>query len=170
MSIGVGGGSGSSQTSSPAANKLAELSEQFATETEGIRTGLIGTMQKVLTGGSGKGGEDSISSIPIIASAIEGSRKAGSRAMRETDERLAQSGLAGTPHGENIRAGQMQEGEQTVAKTKDAMAQNIFGMISNFVLGQSQTAASGLAGAIPGMSSTSESAKSMSAGGGMPGK
>ena len=147
-------GSGESRTDSPAASTLARIAEQFATETTGVRTGLIEAMQEVLsTGGS---------SIPIISSAVEGSRKASSRALSEVDKELATSGLAGTPHGENIRATQISEGEQTASKTKDAMAQNIFGMISNFVLGQSQTATSGLAGAIPGMQSSSESAKAMS--------
>ena len=159
MSGGMGGskGSGESSTDSPAASTLARIAEQFATETTGVRTGLLEAMQEVLsTGGS---------TLPIVSSAIEGSRRASSRALSEVDAELAQSGLAGTPYGENIRAGQISEGEQTASQTKDAFGTKIFDMISNFVLGQSQTATSGLAGAIPGMSSTKESAKAMSAGG-----
>ena len=155
MSVGgsLGGGKGEGKTTeeSSSANKLAILAEQFAAETTGVRTGLIEAMQEVLsTGGS---------SIPIVSSAVEGSRRASSRALSEVDKELATSGLAGTPYGENIRAGQISEGEQTAAKTKDAMAQNIFGMISNFVLGQSQTAVGGLSGAISGDTTTRESAK-----------
>lgn len=153
MSVGasVGGGKEESKTSSKAAKTLARLAETFATETGGIRTGLIDAMQEVLaTGGS---------SIPIISSAVDASRSASSRALSETEESLAQSGLAGTPFGETILAGERGEGERNVAATQEGLAQNIFGMISNFVLGQGQTALSGLAGAIPGMTETAGKAK-----------
>jgi len=69
--------------------------------------------------------------------------------------------LAKTPFGAKITSEQRQSGAQSVAQTRDALAQQIFGMISNFVLGQSQTALGGLAGAIPGTTSTTEKAKGM---------
>ncbi len=150
-SMSLGGGKGKSEIDSPAAKTLARIAGMFAKETTGVRTGLIDAMQEVLaTGGS---------SIPIISSAVDASRSASSRALQQTEEGLATSGLAGTPFGENILAGQRGEGERNVAATQESLAQNIFGMISNFVLGQSQTATSGLAGAIPGMQKTSETAK-----------
>lgn len=157
MSGGVSSASGkSTQTQeSSSANALAALAQQFSGETTGVRTGLLEAMQEVLsTGGS---------SIPIISSAIESSRKASSRALDETKQSLAQSGVAGTPYGENVLATQRQEGELNVAKTKDSLAQNIFGMISNFVLGQSQTATSGLSAAISGDTTTRERAKGSAA-------
>ena len=147
----MGGGKGESKTSSPAANTLARIAEMFTKETGGARRGLIDAMQEVLTTGG--------SSIPIISSAVDASRSASSRALQQTEEGLATSGLAGTPFGENILAGQRGEGERSVAATQEGLAQNIFGMISNFVLGQGQTAVSGLAGAIPGMQKTKEKAK-----------
>lgn len=153
MSAGIsaGKGEGKSKTTSPAASTLARLAEQFAGETKGARTGLLDAMQEVLaTGGS---------SVPIISSAVDASRSASSRALQQTEESLATSGLAGTPFGENILAGQRGEGERSVAATQEGLAQNIFNMISNFVLGQGQTALSGLAGAIPGMTKTTEKAK-----------
>jgi len=158
MSAGVsaGGGKGESKTSSKAAKILARLAEQFSTETGGIRTDLIDAMQEVLTTGG--------SSVPIISSAVDASRSASSRALQQTEESLATSGLAGTPFGETILAGERGEGERSVAATQEGLAQNIFGMISNFVLGQGQTALSGLAGAIPGMQKTSESAKAVGGG------
>ncbi len=159
MSAGVsaGGGKDESKTSSKAAKMLARLATQFAEETEGARTGLLDAMQEVLTTGG--------SSIPIISSAVDASRSASSRALQQSEESLATSGLAGTPFGENILAGQRGEGERSVAATQEGLAQNIFSMISNFVLGQGQTALSGLAGAIPGLSKTTEGAKAFGASG-----
>lgn len=153
VGISAGGGKGESKTTSPAASALAKIAEMFTKETGGVRTGLIDAMQEVLaTGGS---------SIPIISSAVDASRSATSRALQQTEEGLAQSGLAGTPFGEAILAGERGEGERSVAATQEGLAQNIFSMISNFVLGQGQTALSGLAGAIPGLSKTKESAKAI---------
>lgn len=149
--LGLGGGKSTQTQESSSANALAALAEQFAGETTGVRTGLLEAMQEVLsTGGS---------SIPIISSAVESSRKASSRALSETEQSLAQSGLSGTPYGENILASQRQTGELDVAKTQDSLAQNIFGMISNFVLGQGQTAFSGLSSSIAGNTTTRENAK-----------
>jgi len=155
MSSGIGGGKGSSSssTSSAAADSLANLAKQFAGETEGIRTGLIDAMQEVLSSGG--------SSVPIIARSVDASKQAASNALNETSNDLARSGLAGTPFGENIRASTRQSGEQSAALTGESMAQNIFSMISNFILGQSQTSTSGLAGAIPGMNTQNQSGKSL---------
>lgn len=152
-SLGGAKSTGSSETTarSGAAVTLAQLAESFAGETKDVRQGLIDAMQEVLsTGGS---------SIPIISSAVDSSRRASSRALSETEQGLAQSNLAGTPFGENILAEQRAGGERAVASTRESLAQNIFNMISNFALGQSQTALSGLAGAIPGTLNTNENAK-----------
>jgi len=167
-SVGLGGGKGSSEgtqsTASPAAIALANIAQQFASETTGVRTGLIQAMQEVLaTGGS---------TLPIISRAVEQTRRAGSTALQNLDERLALTGLAGTPEGERIRGEQQLESEIVAGQTKQQLAQNIFGMISNFVLGQSQTATSGLAGAIPGLQTTSKrgSEKALGANTGFAGK
>jgi len=147
MSIGGGKGSSSQSTSSPAANTLANLATKFEGETSGIRTGLIDVMQEVLsTGGS---------SLPIISRSVEASKKAGSNALSGVSETLGQMGLAGTPEGESIRAGVRGESEIAAGQTEQGLAQMIFQMIPNLVLGQAQTALSGLSGAIPGMNKTS---------------
>lgn len=155
MSGGGGKGSGSSTVvqDSAAAKTLADIAERFSTETKDIRSGLIGTMEDVLKTGGAK--------VPIISRAVEATRSAGSKALTALDERLAQMGLAGTPEGETMRTEQVQAGEVQSAQAGEALSQAIFNMISNFVLGQSQTALSGLAGAIPGTSTarTSEKAK-----------
>jgi len=145
-----GGGKGTTSVESPAATTLANLAESFAGETTGIRTGLIDAMQEVLqTGGS---------SIPIISRAVESTRQAGSDALKGINEQLALSGLAGTPEGESIRSKTMQQGEIAAGQTEQSLANAIFQMIPNLVLGQAQAATQGLAGAIPGMQKGRETA------------
>lgn len=160
MSAGGGKGSGSTTqvVDSAAANTLAKLAEQFTTETAGVRTGLIDTMKEVLsTGGS---------TIPIISRAVESTRREASKATEETEEDLARNKLAGTPFGEMIRANAKREGNIAAGQTQQSLASAIFNLIPNFILGQSQTALSGLAGAVPGMNTTSgrETAKGFGVG------
>jgi len=159
MSIGAAGargGKGTSSVDSPAANTLAGLAEQFATETTGARTGLLDAMQEVLTSGG--------SSIPIVSQAVESSKQAASRATTQTTEDLARGDMLGTPFGEAILASTRQQGEQSATQAGQQLAQQIFAMIPNFILGQGQTALGGLAGAIPGMSKTKETAITAGAG------
>lgn len=151
-SLGFGGGKGTTTQESSSANALATIARGFAKETEGVRKGLIEAMQEVLKTGGSK--------IPIISEAVDSSRRASSRAFSETYAKLAQSDLAGTPFGEKILAEQRQTGEQNVATTQESLAQSIFNSISNFVLGQSQTATAGLGSAISGDTTTKERAKS----------
>ncbi len=92
--------------------------------------------------------------VPIISRAVEQSRRASSKALSDTDKELAQQGLAGTPFGAMIKANQRREGNIAAGQTQQSLAQAIFNMIPNFLLGQGQTALSGLAGAIPGMNTT----------------
>lgn len=141
-----GSAKGKEQTSSRSADVLASLAESFAGESGGIRQGLIKAMQEVLATGGSK--------IPIISRAVEASRQAGSKALTGTKEELAQQGLSGTPFGANVVATSRREGDISAGQTKQSLAQAIFNMIPNFVLGQSQTALSGLAGAIPGTLTT----------------
>lgn len=157
--MGAGGGKGSTtQTvTSPAADKLAGLAEKFAVETTPTRTGLLDAMKEVLsTGGS---------TIPIISRSVEKTRQESSKALTSTEEQLAQQDLAGTPFGETIRALTKRGGNIAGGQAEQALSNAIFNMIPNFILGQSQTALSGLAGAIPGMQSTSGSEKAFGGGG-----
>jgi len=146
MAIGGGKGSSSGSTSSPSAIALTKMAQKFEGETEGIRTGLVDVMQEVLsTGGS---------SLPLISRSVEQTRQAGSEALKSTGDQLALSGLAGTPEGEQIRAGVSRESEIAAGQTEQALAQMVFQMIPNLVLGQAQTASGGLTGAIPGLNKT----------------
>lgn len=129
--------SNNASAANPESNQdLTDMAKLFAKETKGARTGLLGTMEEVLsTGGS---------TVPIISRSVEATRRASSNALRGTDEDLARSGLAGTPYGEGIRAGQRQEGEIAAGNTAQQFAQAVFQMIPGFVLGQGQTATQGL--------------------------
>lgn len=156
-SVGTGKSSGKSSTSSPAADKLAQLAELFSSETKGIREGLIGNMAEILkTGGS---------TIPIISQAVEQSRRAGSQALSQTQNDLALQGLSGTPFGSQILANTRLNSEANAAKAQQALALEIFNMIPNFILGQSQTSTTGLANAISGMNTTKTSGKEAALGG-----
>ena len=160
VNAGIGGGKGQEQVESPAANALMDLARTFATETTGVRTGLVNAMQEVLSTGGSK--------LPIISRSVEASRREGSKALQGTKDENARTGLSGTPFGSQILATQRREGNIAAGKTEQSLAQAILNMIPNFVLGQSQTALSGLSGAIPGMNTTN--AKGMSTGTSMGGK
>lgn len=145
-SVGIGGGKGKEQVSSPAADTLANLATQFAGETTSARQSLLSAMEDVLKTGGSK--------VPIISRAVEQSRQEGSKALASTDTELAQQGLAGTPFGVLVKSLTRQQGNIAAGQTQQSLAQSIFNMIPNFILGQGQTALSGLAGAIPGMNTT----------------
>jgi hypothetical protein len=157
FSAGAGKGRGTSESSSNAARTLAQLSQMFAEETTDLRQGLIDVMQEVLTSGG--------SSVPIISEAINRSTEAGKSAAaqtnKETETSLEQSGLAGTPFAASTLAQVRQAGnfdtKQIASQIQTALAQAIFNMIPNFVMGQGQTALSGLANAIPGLTKVRES-------------
>lgn len=147
----MGGGKGSSKTSSYAADTLANLATAFSEETSDVRSGLVNAMENVLTTGG--------TNLPIISRSVEASRQAGSKALEGVTERLAQAGLSGTPEGESIRAKTAMRGDISAGQTGQQLAQGIFNAIPNFILGQQQAAFSGLAGAVPGTSTTRENAK-----------
>lgn len=112
---GGGGKGGSSQTS--ASRELeaftGELREQsrpvrqevFAQILEGLRTGGIGAR------------------IPIIQQAVEASRQATSSALRQLDQSLAQTGLAGTAFGARARGETLLAGEQRTAQLPTELVQ-----------------------------------------------
>ena len=84
--------------------------------------------------------------VPMIAQAQEAQRRATSQAMTGTQESLAQRGLAGTPFGEQMMAGQRQQGAQAVAGSKSNITQQMLGMIPNYTQGASQAIMGSLAG------------------------
>jgi hypothetical protein len=68
--------------------------------------------------------------IPIVQRALEGSRRETSNALRGIDERLASTGLAGTPFGESTRAGASIEG---AARTADVPVQTTLALIEQLL-------------------------------------
>jgi len=228
----IGGGKSSGKQKDPAASTLAQIAEGFATETKGLRQGLISQLTNILTNPSGQGGFDQAGydaamkqyetdlaafntaqkaapateaasgtpfilpqlranpffaarmeaqnptsvpdgaapaapaaptaptreafqrgggiQVPIIAQAVEATRRAGSTAQRGTEEELARTNLTGTPFGQNILASGRREGELAASNVQTDIMKSLFNMIPNFALGQSQTALSGLSGAVGG--------------------
>lgn len=219
----IGGGKAGGSQSDPAATTLAALGQAFATETQGLRQGLISQFSNILTNPSGKGGFDQAGydaamekyktdlanynanagqtapaapgsqfagspgdlgynspaqiaarssqatstappvaptkeqfqrgggiQVPIISQALEAVRRASSQSQQGTQEELARTGLTGTPFGQNILATGKREGNLAAANTQTDIMKSLYNLIPNFVLGQSQTALSGLSGAVGG--------------------
>lgn len=141
----------SASSDNPAEDLLVNMAQQFNEETSPLRGEFIGQlMEAITTGGAG-------AQIPLISKATEQSRLATSQAMKQVDERLAASGLSGTPFGEQTAAQTLLSGELATANIAPNMAMQFIQMIPNFILGLGQTAASAGAGAA-GPEATRESA------------
>lgn len=163
-SVSLGGGKESSEssTSSPAADALATLATTFAKETTGLRQDLISQLTDALQTGETK------TSKSITTQAVQSSLKAASDTRAETQAENARTGLSGTPFGTSLLSSVMQQGVTAAKGAEATMKNQVYNQALqsalNFVLGQSQTATGGLAGAIPGTNSTSSSGKSLAAG------
>lgn len=158
----IGGGKSSGSQSDPAAGALANLATKFAKETSPLRQSLIGQLSNVITDPSGSQGRQI--QVPIIAQAVEASRRAASDAQTQTGEDLARTGQTGTPFGQRIIAEGKREGNLAAANTQTDMMKALFNLIPNLVLGQSQTALSGLSGAVGGNVSGKGKSSGMGAG------
>ena len=106
-------------------------------------------------------GEGAGAQIPMIAQAQEAQRRATSQALTGSQESLAMKGLAGTPFGEQIMAGQRQQGASAVQGVESQFIQQMLSMIPGYTQGQSQS----VMGALPGTRETD--AKSFWSQGGM---
>lgn len=126
-----GGGSGTSQV-------LEDISKQLFEETTPLRGEYIGQLLEGLTtGGIG-------ARVPLVQQAVERSKLASARTMREQGESLAQSGLAGTPFGALIQETTRQQSAQQQAALPSQMTQQFLTSIPSFLLGQGQTVVTGL--------------------------
>lgn len=133
-----GGGKGGGNESSEA---LGAIANAFFTETTPLRQQLIGQYSEALqTGGSE-------ARMPVIQKAQEQSRQATSNTLAGLDAQLAQSRLAGTPFGEQIRANALQQGQQATAAVPTNIVAQMFQQIPGFVTGANQTVVSGLGSA-----------------------
>ena len=148
----TGKSSGSEKVRDPSAQALANLATSMYNETSPARQGLLSVFQEILSGNGAK--------LPFINQAVENSRQAGSTATQQTEEELARAGLSGTPFGARTMASQRTQAAQGVSQTRNDLMMQLFNMIPNFVLGQGQTAFSGLSGAAGRNTSTTASGKS----------
>lgn len=129
------GGKSTHDTSSQA---LEDIAKQLFSETTPLRGSLIEQFMSVLsTGGAG-------AQLPAIQRAVEGSMQATSNTLRSTRDRLAQTGLAGTPFGEMITTSAQGAGDFATSQVGPNMAMQLLQMIPGFTLGQGQQAVSGL--------------------------
>jgi hypothetical protein len=151
ISLGSTGSSGKEETTSPAASGLTTFADQLQHETTPLRTSFIAQLFEALMGRG--------ANIPIMSQAVEQTRRAGSTALTGTTERLAQTGLAGTPFGEMILAQTGLEGNIAASDTQSQMMQAFMDLISGFLQEQTKTTAGAYAGAIPGSTTTRSKGK-----------
>jgi len=85
--------------------------------------------------------------IPIIQQAQERQRQATSSALKQTEASLARFGQTGTPFGEQILAGQRQQGASSIAGIETEIMKALYALIPGFVQGQSSSVMGATAGA-----------------------
>jgi hypothetical protein len=125
------------------ASQLAmQMANQFFGETGPLRQDFTSLLQNALTGDTATAAR-----LPIVASAMEASRKQGAQAMAGTEEELARTGLAGTPFGENIRSNTRANQEFQTSQIPSQFLGQLLNMIPGYVQGQGQTAM----GVLPGL-------------------
>ncbi len=87
------------------------------------------------SGARRSGGGGAISALPILTSALEQSKQAGSRAMEKTRGELAAGKLGGSPFAENILAQQKVTSAQQTAGIPAQIAEKFITMAANAALG-----------------------------------
>ena len=108
---------------------LINLAQQLFGETYELRTTLADQMLEALqTGGIG-------AQIPLINRAMEASNRATGGALADIDTQLAQSGLAGTPFGEAIKAQTASEGKFESSQIPGQMMMSLMSAIPQYLQG-----------------------------------
>lgn len=157
MSIGFGGGGEKTEVRDYWGNVLGSVAQELYQQSKPLRNELLSQLLDTLvTGGT---------NVPIVNQSVENTMRASSEALKSVDERLAQTGLAGTPFGEQIRGEQTLEGNVAAANTRNELLTQIFQMIPSASQGYLQAFTSGLVGATGKNTTTEEkgSGGSMSA-------
>lgn len=124
-----------------ASKDLGKIAKEFFKETKDIRGELEDQFLEALTTG-GVGAR-----IPIIEKAQEASRMATSNSLQQLDTQLAQSGLAGTPFGNRIRADALMSGRRETAMIPTNIVGQLLQQVPGYVTGANQTVVSGLGNA-----------------------
>lgn len=153
---GVSVGGGSAKQTSSAGTLLEQLGSQLIGEQQGLRQTLIGKLSGLL---AGNGANPATKLDP--SGAIEASRLAEAKTLRETADSMAKSGLGGTPFGEGIIASQRMAGNYNVSQIAPAyenqskqnqlgLLQTILQLIPQYLTGTQQGVSSGLGAAVGG--------------------
>lgn len=145
-----GKGGDESSSESPYARVLAQIAQQMFQESTPLRTGLIDTLYEALTTGG--------TNIPIVGQAVEAGKKAMSDTMAQTEEKLNQSQLGGTPFAQAILAGTRDVGNFNISQIEPNIVQALINMIPGLVTGTNSVVTQGLSSSIPGNISTSGTA------------
>lgn len=145
----MGGGKGNNNS----ADRLSNLAKLFAQETTPLRREMNDQFLEALTTGGVE------ARIPMINKAVESSRQATSNTLRQLDQQLAMSGLAGTPFGQQMRTGALQTGEQQTAGVPFNIIGQLLQQIPGYVTGANQTVVTGL-GQAAGAEAQSQGAQS----------
>lgn len=143
-------GSGKSQASGGLGWEGAYLIDKWMRHTGNLREALVEQFETAVSGETPPG------SIPIIARAEEAQRRATSQTLRETETSLAQTGLGGTPFGEQIMAKTRQEGAYQLGQIAPQYLQQLMSMGTGYATGQAQA----LIGTIPAFRQSGSSSKS----------
>ena len=120
---------------------LADISKEIWATIQPAMTEAAGqTVEGLKTGGIG-------AAIPLITRALEQSKMASSRSMGATESRLAQTGLSGTPFGENILAGTRMQGDLATSQVAPGINMQLLQALLPAIVGQTQQVTTGMTGA-----------------------
>lgn len=118
---------GGKKENSPQTDQLSSMARALFNQTAGLRKEYTNqSLEALKTGGI-------TAQIPIIARALEHSRRAQSQSRQTTTDNLARTGLVGTPFGQSILAQQEITGNQQIADIPTNYAQSFINQIPNFV-------------------------------------
>jgi len=131
----MGGGKGGGNSGS---KKLEKIAKNFYDETTPLRQEMQDQFLEALTTGGVE------ARIPMVNKAVESSRQATSNTLRQLDTQLAQSGLAGTPFGQQIQTQALQSGNQQTAGVPFNIIAQLLQQIPGYVTGANQTVVTGL--------------------------
>lgn len=137
------GGGKSVDTDTESSKTLSSIAKQLFAETTPARTSALGNLMDVLqTGGT-------MSKVPGVQSAVEQSKAQLSDILKNVDTEAAQTGTAGTPFAQGIKAETAQKGGAIIGQLPEQMRQQYAAMYYNLIptlLGQGTSQASSMLG------------------------
>jgi hypothetical protein len=137
--------------------RLSKYMREIFKETRGLRKEFTGQLEQLLKTGKPGGAQ-----VPIIARALESTKRAGGRAMRGTSEQLESSGITG-PFAQAILASQRGEQSFREGQIPVNIMQQMLAMIPGYLGQTGQTTTGGL-GQAAGASAQTQAAATSAAG------